>query len=322
MKSQAPLNINIPMQYAGLRLDQALARLYPEYSRARLQLWIRQGHVRLDGTQPRPRLIVHGGEQVLIYPKMESQVAVKRESIPLNKVYEDAQLLVINKPPGLVVHPAAGNWQGTLLNAVLHYAPELERLPRGGIVHRLDKDTSGLIVIARTLQAHKSLVAQLHARRITREYLTLVQGRLVAGSTVTGNIGRHPVNRKRMAVIERGKPAVTHYRIERRFRAHTLLRVILETGRTHQIRVHLAYIQHPVVGDPVYGGRPKRPPQAGEALVNVLQCFKRQALHAVKIGLEHPQNGEFLFWQAPLPQDMQALVKALGDDLQGHEFSA
>jgi 23S rRNA pseudouridine1911/1915/1917 synthase len=322
MKSQAPLNINIPMQYSGLRLDQALARLYPEYSRARLQLWIRQGHVRLDGTQPRPRLIVHGGERVLIYPKMASQVAVKRESIPLNIVYEDAQLLVINKPPGLVVHPAAGNWQGTLLNAVLHYAPELERLPRGGIVHRLDKDTSGLIVIARTLQAHKSLVAQLHARRITREYLTLVQGSLVAGGTVTGNIGRHPVHRKRMAVIERGKPAVTHYRIERRFRVHTLLRVILETGRTHQIRVHLAYIQHPVVGDPVYGGRPKRPPQAGEALVKVLQDFKRQALHAVKISLEHPQNGEFLFWQAPLPQDMQALVKALSDDLQVREFSA
>ena len=322
MRSEVPFTINIPAQYAGLRLDQALARLYPEYSRARLQLWIRQGYVHLDGTQPRPRHIVHGGEQVLIYPKLASQVAVKPEVIPLDRVYEDAHILVINKPPGLVVHPAAGNWQGTLLNAVLHYAPELERLPRGGIVHRLDKDTSGLMVIARTLQAHKSLVAQLHARRITREYLALVHGCPVAGGTVSGNIGRHPVHRKRMAVIERGKPAITHYRIERRFRAHTLLRVILETGRTHQIRVHLASIQYPVVGDPVYGGRPKWPTQAGETLVKVLQEFKRQALHAARIGLEHPQTGAFLSWQAPLPDDMQSLLKVLGDDMHGYESPA
>jgi 23S rRNA pseudouridine1911/1915/1917 synthase len=313
-----PLQGLIPPESAGLRLDQALARLYPRFSRSRLQQWIKQGRVSLNGIPPRPRDAVRGGERVVIIPHLEPQGKFVAEEIPLDMVYQDPHILVINKPPDLVVHPAAGNWEGTLLNALLHHAPELERLPRAGIVHRLDKDTSGLMVVARTLRAHKALVEQLQLRTVTREYLALVQGRLIAGGIVKGKLGRHPLHRKRMAVIDNGKPAVTHYRIELRFPDHTLLRIRLETGRTHQIRVHMAHIKHPIVGDPVYGGRLKLPAGAPKVMNQSLRDFHRQALHAVSLGLKHPQTGERMSWEVTMPVDMQQLIDVLKTDTQNH----
>jgi 23S rRNA pseudouridine1911/1915/1917 synthase len=304
----------IPEQGAGMRVDKVLAQLCPEYSRARLQQWIKQGHVRIDGEIRRPRDSVQGGEQVIIFPQVTAQNMFIAEPIPLERIHEDAHILVINKPAGLVVHPAAGNWQGTLLNALLHHFPELEFIPRAGIVHRLDKDTSGLMVVARTLQAHHHLVGELQHRRVQREYLALVQGCRIAGGTVNSNLGRHPVHRKRFAVVDAGKPAVTHYRLAQRFRHHTLLRVRLETGRTHQIRVHLAHIGHPLVGDPLYGGRQRVPPQASASLLNELRGFDRQALHAMTLGLTHPSTGERMDWHSSLPADMARLLEALCDD--------
>lgn len=306
----------IPEALAGRRLDQALAELFPEYSRSRLQQWIKQGAVRVDGRLLRPREPVQGGERVWIRAELAPVGEVQAQAIPLDIVFEDADLLVVNKPPGLVVHPAAGNWAGTLQNALLHHAPTLAHLPRGGIVHRLDKDTSGLLVIAKTLEAHTRLVAALQARDVKREYLAVVGGRVISGGTIEGNIGRHPVDRKRMAVVEGGKPAVTHYRVEERYRGHSLLRLRLETGRTHQIRVHLAHIRHPIVGDPVYGGRLKLPAGAGPELIAALRGFKRQALHATRLGLEHPRSGEPMSWEAPLPADMRALIAALRVDAE------
>lgn len=304
----------LPAEAAGQRLDQVLARLFPAYSRARLQQWIRQGEVSVDGKTPRPRDSVRGGERVLIKARIEAQLHFDAEAIPLNLIFEDDHLLVIDKPAGLVVHPAAGNWSGTLLNALLYHAPGLKNLPRAGIVHRLDKETSGLLVVAKTLAARKSLVEQLQTRMIERDYLALVQGRPVAGGTVNAPIGRHPVDRKRMAVTDKGKPAVTHYRIETRFRAHTLLRVSLETGRTHQIRVHLAHIRYPIVGDPVYGGRAKVPAGASAALITELRGVRRQILHAWRLGLIHPATGEALQWRAPAPADMEQTIKILKID--------
>ncbi len=305
------LQCMIPPESAGLRLDQALAQLYPKFSRARLQQWIKQGAVSLNGLHPRPRDPVRGGERVVIIPQQEPHGVFAAEAIPLDLIYQDPHILVVNKPADLVVHPAVGNWKGTLLNALLHQAPELDGLPRAGIVHRLDKDTSGLMVVARTLEAHKSLVEQLRLRAITREYLALVQGRLIAGGSVRGNLGRHPKQRTRMAVIDNGKPAVTHYRIARRFSTHTLLRIRLETGRTHQIRVHMAHIKHPIVGDPVYGGRLKLPASATDVVRRCLRNFRRQALHAVALGLTHPLSGERMSWEVPVPRDMQELVDVL-----------
>jgi 23S rRNA pseudouridine1911/1915/1917 synthase len=304
----------IAQDAAGQRLDRALARLFPAYSRARLQQWIKQGWVRVDGGVPRARDAVRGGERVVITAQKEAQACFEAQSIALNIIFEDQHLLVIDKPPGMVVHPAAGNWQGTVLNALLHYAPQLEIVPRAGIVHRLDKDTSGLMVITKTLEAHKQLVEQLKARTVEREYLVVVAGRLIAGGTIEGNIGRHSVDRKRMAVVDGGKPARTHYRVEKRFRAHSLLRVRLETGRTHQIRVHMAHIRHPVVGDPIYGGRLKLPAGASEALIEALRRFKRQALHAARLTLAHPFDTRRVCWQAPMPADMQELIDALEAD--------
>ena len=310
------LKLTIPVGMRGLRLDQALAELLQDYSRSRLQQWIRAGEVTLDDQIPRVRERLQGGESVCIHAEIVEQTANKPESIPLDLVYEDEALLVINKPAGLVVHPAAGNPAGTLLNALLHHDATLAGLPRAGIVHRLDKGTSGLMVVARTLKAHKKLVDALQARRVKREYLAVVNTVLTAGGRVEAPIGRHHVDRKRMAVVSGGKEAITHYRVEERYRAHTLTRVSLETGRTHQIRVHMAYAHASVVGDPVYGGRLRLPKGAGEALKEALQNFRRQALHATQLALLHPESGEMTSWQAAAPEDMTELIKALQDDVR------
>jgi 23S rRNA pseudouridine1911/1915/1917 synthase len=322
MAQSIRLRLTIPESMRGRRLDQALAELVPDYSRSRLQQWIRAGQVTLDERIPAVRQRVLGGESIRIEAGMVEQVASLPEDIPLDLVYQDADLLVLNKPAGLVVHPAAGNPAGTLLNALLHFDAGLARLPRAGIVHRLDKQTSGLMVVARSLAAHRQLVDDLQARRIRREYLSVVQGVLTAGGTINAPIGRHPVDRKRMAVVSGGREAVTHYRVVERYRAHSLLRVRLETGRTHQIRVHMAHARCPVVGDPVYGGRPRPPRGAGEALQDALRRFRRQALHAERLELTHPASGETLDWQAPLPADMGELIEVLRADAQeagGHD---
>ena len=310
------MSVSIPDSMRGRRLDQALAELVPDYSRSRLQQWIRAGQVILDDRVPRTRDIVQGGEQVRIDAEVAAESAVEAQAIPLCVVYEDADVLVINKPPGLVVHPAAGNPDRTLQNALLHHDPELAALPRAGIVHRLDKDTSGLMMVARNLAAHNRLVTALQAREIRREYLAVVNTVLTAGGEVEAPIGRHPVDRKRMAVVAGGKPARTHYRVVERYRAHTLVRQRLETGRTHQIRVHMAHIHCPVVGDPVYGGRLRQPRGAGEALRNMLQGFRRQALHAQRLAFQHPGSGVPVSWEAPVPVDMQELIDALHADAE------
>lgn len=311
MNAAKKLSAQIPERLAGFRLDQALCELFSDFSRSKLQSWIRAGRARVNGHIWRPKDRIEGGEWVELEAEAEEVTQDLAQPIPLAIVYEDETLLVIDKPAGLVVHPAAGHKEGTLLNALLHYAPELAQLPRAGLVHRLDKDTSGLLVIARTLKVHKYLVEQLHARAVRRDYLAVAQGRMTAGSTIDQPIGRHPVDRKRFAVREGGKPAVTHYRIEERFPHHTLIRVSLETGRTHQIRVHMAHIHHPLLGDPVYGGRLRLPPGADEALIAALRNFRRQALHAAMLSVSHPVTGERYQWQAELPEDMQNLLDAL-----------
>ena len=304
-------NAEIPPELAGLRLDQALAELFPEFSRSKLQSWIKDGHALLDGVPRIPKHKVLGGEQVDLRAEIEIQTDCQPEEIPLDILFEDEALLIVNKPAGLVVHPAAGHRGGTLQNALLHHAPQLAGIPRAGLVHRIDKDTSGLLMVAKTLQAHKALVDQLQERSIEREYLALAQGYLTAGGTVDEPIGRHPTDRKRYAVREDGKPSVTHYRISERLPGHTLLRVKLETGRTHQIRVHMLHIRHPLLGDPVYGGRLRLLPGGDHELGVVLRGFKRQALHAEKLGLKHPESGEWQEWRVDLPEDLQALLEAL-----------
>ncbi|MEJ1296680.1 MAG: 23S rRNA pseudouridine(1911/1915/1917) synthase RluD [Candidatus Sedimenticola sp. (ex Thyasira tokunagai)] len=303
------------MELAGKRLDQALAILFPDFSRSRLQQWIKQERVTLDGVVRRSRDKLVGGEQVELNALIEDQVECRPQAIPLDLVYEDDQILVVNKPVGLVVHPAAGHPDGTLQNALLHHDPELVQLPRAGIVHRLDKDTSGLLVVARTTGAHRSLVEQLQDRAFKREYRTIVTGVMTAGGTVDQPIGRHPTHRTRMAVVFSGKPAVTHYRVIERFKAHTYLRVQLETGRTHQIRVHLAHIRYPIVGDPVYAGRLRMPGGMTDALRSELKDFRRQALHARRLGLTHPTTGEWMEWESPLPDDMEQLLAVLKRDM-------
>lgn len=315
MTVHTPQTAEIPIELDGKRLDQALAVLFQEYSRSRLQQWIREGQIQVDSRVLRPKDKVYVGQQVTLTAILTPEGDWEAQDIPLTIVYEDEYLLVIDKPAGLVVHPAAGNASGTMLNALLHHAPQLENLPRAGIVHRLDKETSGLLVVAKDLSAHKALVAQLQARAFTREYLAVVTGVMTAGGTVDAPIGRHPVQRKRMAVVDNGKPAVTHYRVEERFRAHSLIRVRLETGRTHQIRVHMAYVHFPLVGDPVYGGRLKLPKGCSSELAEVLRQFRRQALHAARLGLTHPHSGESLVWEAALPADMQGLLAALRADM-------
>lgn len=314
MTADTAQTAEIPDELDGKRLDQALAVLFQDYSRSRLQQWIRDGQVEVDARVLRPRDKVYAGQQVTLRARLVPEGEWQAQAIPLSIVYEDDQLLVINKPAGLVVHPAAGNRSGTMLNALLHHAPNLETLPRAGIVHRLDKETSGLLVVAKDLATHKALVEQLQAREFEREYLAVVVGVMTAGGSVDAPIGRHPVQRTRMAVIDSGKPAVTHYRVQERYRAHTLIRVRLETGRTHQIRVHMAYIHYPLVGDPAYGGRLRLPPACTPELAEALRQFRRQALHAARLGIVHPGTGQQLHWEAPLPADMQHLLSALRND--------
>jgi 23S rRNA pseudouridine1911/1915/1917 synthase len=304
----------IPAHLAGKRLDQALAELFPEYSRSRLAGWIKDGRVLLDAQRPRPREKVLGGEEVSIEIEPEVQTALSGEPIALSLVYEDSDILVIDKSAGLVVHPGAGNPSGTLVNALLFHDPGLAGLPRAGVVHRLDKDTTGLMVVARSLPAHKALVEQLQARTVAREYQAVVRGVLTAGGTIEAPIGRHPVDRTRMAVREDGRAAITHYRVIERYRHHSLLRVKLETGRTHQIRVHMAQVRHAIVGDPVYAGRLAIPGGATARLGEALRALHRQALHACRLALMHPVTGVPMSWESPLPGDMQALVEALRED--------
>lgn len=303
------LHFVVPDDCAGLRLDQALVKLLPEYSRSRLQEWVALQQVRLDGEPATSKQKVWGGEKLEVLPQAHpAEQPYRAEDIALDIVYEDDALLVINKPAGLVVHPGSGNWEGTLLNALLHHAPQLEAVPRAGIVHRLDKDTSGLLVVAKTLTAQTNLVRQLQARSVKREYLALVHGELHHGGTLDAPVGRHPSQRVKMAVVESGKPATTHYQIEERFPSCTLLRCRLETGRTHQIRVHMTHLKHPLVGDSVYQkGAQKCVPQLRE----LLNGFPRQALHATRLALEHPVSGETMEWHVPLPQDMQQLLQQI-----------
>jgi len=314
----APVTLTVPDHCGGLRLDQALARLMPEYSRSRLQGWIRDGLVTVGGHTADVRQKVWGGEQVVVAPQpTPEESAFKAQAIPLDIVFEDAHILVIDKPAGLVVHPAAGNWEGTLLNALLHHAPQVEGVPRAGIVHRLDKETSGLLVVAKTIPAQTDLVRQLQARTVKREYRAIAWGTVHGKGKVEAAIGRDPHDRKKMAVVKHfGKPAVTHFEALETFSWHSYVRCLLETGRTHQIRVHMQSIKAPLVGDPVYG--PRGGVMSGvkmtEALAGAVRGFGRQALHAARLGLIHPATGEAMQWHSELPADMKALLAVLRDD--------
>lgn len=304
----------------GKRLDLALAELCPQHSRSRLQTWIKSGYVRVNDTLPRQRDFVQGGETITIRAEYESHdKSWSKEAIPLSIIYSDNDIIVINKPPGLVVHPGAGNREHTLLNALLYHFTELDQVPRAGIVQRLDKDTSGLMVVARNLVAHTWLVEQLHERLVTREYRCIVSGVMTAGGSVDAPIGRHPVKRKSMAVVGTGKSAVTHYRVLKKFQSNTYIQLKLESGRTHQIRVHMAHIRYPVVGDPIYGGRQRFPKNAGPALLKELQSFPRQALHASRLEFIHPGKHKSVSWEAPIPADMQHLLKLLESNGQEAE---
>ncbi|MDW5376202.1 23S rRNA pseudouridine(1911/1915/1917) synthase RluD [Halomonas sp. HP20-15] len=304
----------IPDSMVGIRLDQAAAELFADFSRERLKGWIKSGALTLDGATAKPKDKVYGGERLVLEAVLEEEVRWQPQAIELAIVHEDDDVLVIDKPAGLVVHPAAGNPDGTLLNALLHHCPALAAIPRAGIVHRLDKDTTGLMVVAKTLAAQTSLVGQLQARSVSREYAAVVTGVMTAGGTVDAPIGRHPKDRKRQAVTESGKPAVTHYRVVERFRGHSHVRCRLETGRTHQIRVHMAHRRYPLVGDALYGGRLKLPAGASEALKEQLRSFPRQALHAQKLAFIHPASGESVSFRAELPDDLWVLLDGLRAD--------
>jgi 23S rRNA pseudouridine1911/1915/1917 synthase len=310
----------VPETCLGKRFDQTLAEMFPEYSRSRIKEWILAGHVTLNGAILKiPREKMFGGELVKISTEVEGDVRFEPQDIPLNIVYEDDDIIVINKPAGFVVHPGAGNPDGTVLNALLHYCPQLDVVPRAGIVHRLDKDTTGLMVIAKTIAAQTNLVDAIQEREITREYEAIANGLMTAGGVVDEPIGRHSTKRTHMAVNPFGRPSVTHYRVMEKFRLHTRLRLRLETGRTHQIRVHMSHITHPLIGDPNYGGRPRPPKNATEELRDVLRTFKRQALHAAMLSLFHPITGEEMTWHAPIPEDMVNLTNILREDSQLNE---
>lgn len=317
MTTKIELSAEVPESLAGKRLDQVAAQLFPDYSRSRLQSWIKEGVLRVNGEQLRSRDPLSQGDSLAISVELAPQEEWQAEELALDVVFEDEHMLVVNKAAGVVVHPAAGNRAGTLLNGLLHLYPELEEVPRAGIVHRLDKDTTGLLMVAKNLVSHTKLVHLLQKREISREYKAVVRGSLTGGGTIDKPLGRHPINRKKRAIVNEGQEAVTHYKIAERFRAHTLVDVKLETGRTHQIRVHMASINCALIGDPMYGGRLQIPGASHENLINTLRGFRRQALHAEKLGLIHPISGEEMAWSAPLPADFEDLLFALRLDKRG-----
>ncbi|MFT5880485.1 MAG: 23S rRNA pseudouridine1911/1915/1917 synthase [Moritella sp.] len=315
MSQQIELSAVVAEHQVGQRLDQALAEMFQDYSRSRLKEWILAGFVSVDDIVVlKAREKVQPGNTIVLNAEVEEEERWEAQDIALNIVYEDDDILVINKPAGLVVHPGAGNPDGTVLNALLYLYPEIVDVPRAGIVHRLDKDTTGLMVIAKTIPAQTHLVTALQARKITREYEAVVCGTMTAGGSIDEPIGRHPTKRTHMAVRPLGKPAKTHYRVAEKYRAHTLLRLRLESGRTHQIRVHMTHITHPIVGDSVYAGRPKPPANATDTLIMALRGFGRQALHARMLKLEHPITGEMMMWRAERPSDMAGLIHILRED--------
>ncbi|MGH1471395.1 MAG: pseudouridine synthase [Cellvibrionaceae bacterium] len=329
--------LKVPHEYLGQRLDQAAAALFPDFSRARIQEWIKSGDLLVNGSSGKSKNKLAGGEELALTVVTEPQGDWVAEDIPLDVIYDDEQIIVINKPMGMVVHPAAGNPSGTLLNGLLHAYPELVDLPRAGIVHRLDKDTTGLLVVARTLKAHQSLVSQLQARAMGREYIAVAWGRVPAQGTIDEPIGRHLIQRQKMAVIENktihhpstkhnipdeylervkknnGKEAITHYEVKRRFSHHSLVQLKLASGRTHQIRVHLTHIGHPIVGDQTYGKRQRFPKDMDVSASQAVKDFPRQALHARRLTLKHPVTDDEVSWEIPLPRDIEELLFALGE---------
>lgn len=314
------LRKKIPEEASNKRLDQALALMFPDYSRSLLQNWIREGYVKLDGKSCLiPKEKIQEGQLIEIDAKLQEKSEWEAQPISIDIVYEDKAIIVINKPAGLIVHPGAGKPDNTLVNALLHHAPELNHLPRAGLIHRLDKDTTGLLIIARSLEAHTNLVKALQNREIHREYDAIIQGKIIAGGKIETEIGRHPVHRTRMSVVDKGKPAITHYRVTERFCQHTRVQVMLETGRTHQIRVHFAHIHHPIVGDPVYGKRFTPSKKLSFTLQKALQEFKRQALHAKRLSLYHPISGKEISFEAPLPKDMKNLLEKLREDMKDEQ---
>ena len=316
MSQQISQQVQVPAEWGNKRLDQAAAALFPEFSRSRLQQWIKSGELSVDGAQWRGRDKLVGGEMLVLEAALEAEGDWQAEDIPLDIVYEDDDILVLNKPVGLVVHPAAGNHTGTLLNGLLHHCPELINIPRAGIVHRLDKDTSGLMVVAKTLNAQNQLVAQLQDRSMGREYEAVVQGHMTGGGKVDEPIGRHGTQRTKMTVSPTGKEAITHYRVLHKFPAHTYIRCKLETGRTHQIRVHMAHIGHALVGDATYAARTRLTKGVGAELRELLATFPRQALHARQLGLIHPVTGDYMEWHSELPEDFEHLLEVLDADAQ------
>lgn len=311
MSEKIKLNFTIPEHLSGQRLDAALAIQLPQYSRSRLQQWLKNGQLLVDGQSLVAKHKVQGGENIDIDAELAIETAWQAQAIPLDIVFEDDSLLVINKPINFVVHPAAGQPQNTLANALLHHCPALAQLSRSGIIHRIDKDTSGLLVIAKTLSAQRYLSQQLQQKHIQRQYEAIVQGHLTGGGTIETAMGRHPRQRTKMAVVDDGKTAITHYRIIKRLPFHTHIKVILETGRTHQIRVHMAHIHHPIVGDQSYGGRLKLPKGASQVIINALRQFKRQALHANQLSFIHPDSQQLVSFEANLPVDLQQLLEQL-----------
>ncbi len=319
MAQQIVLTNTVKDSQLGQRLDQAIAELFADFSRSRLKEWLLDGKVQVDGeVVTKPRTKVMGGEEVTLQAELEDEERWEAQDIPLDIVYEDEDIIVINKPRDFVVHPGAGTPDGTVLNALLHHYPDIAEVPRAGIVHRLDKDTTGLMVVAKTVPAQTRLVRALQKRNITREYEAIAIGRMTAGGKVDQPIGRHSTKRTLMAVAPMGKPAVTHYRVAERFREHTRIRLRLETGRTHQIRVHMSYLQHPLLGDIAYGGRARIPTGASEELTAMIRGFDRQALHAVMLRFEHPITGEVLEFHAPVPDDMVVMTEALRQDTEEH----
>ncbi len=320
MSENVQYTMTVPESCLGKRFDQSLAIMFPDYSRTRIKEWILEGKVKVNGeVQQKAREKVFGGEIIEISTQVAGETRFEAQNIPLNIIYEDDDILVINKPAGLVVHPGAGNPDGTVLNALLYHYPQCNVVPRAGIVHRLDKDTTGLMVIAKTIAAQTHLVDALQEREITREYEAIANGIMTAGGLVDEPIGRHATKRTHMAVIRSGRPSVTHYRVLEKYRLHTRIRLRLETGRTHQIRVHMSHITHPLVGDTVYGGRPRPPKNATPELLSYLRSFKRQALHAAKLTLFHPISGEQMTWQAPVPDDFLKLAELLRQDNKAHQ---